>query len=67
MKGVVNSAPFFYIARNPDHECLWGHTSTSEDIFRESGSGCVHGFYVHGSPIFDFIWINVIRLGMCYN
>ena len=38
MKGVVNSASFFYIARNPDHECPWGHTLTRGDIFRESGS-----------------------------
>ena len=59
MKGVVNSAPFFYIARNPDHECLWGHTSTRRDIFRESESGR----YIIGITLCNSFTWNVLRWG----
>ena len=56
MKGVVNSAPFFYIARNPDHECLWGHTETRGDIFRESGSGCYPKKCYPKRVLFGYLW-----------
>ena len=38
-----------------------------ETYFGNQDQHYVPAFYVPNSPIFDFIWINVIRLGMCYN
>ena len=44
-----------------------GYTATRWWVFSESDHKRVHGFFVHGSHIFDLIWINVIRLRMYYN
>ena len=47
---------------NPDVNHLWGDTATSWWVLSESDQQ-----RVHGSHIFDLIWINVIRLRMYYN
>ena len=52
---------------NPDVNHLCSHTATSWWVLSESDQQRVHGFVVHGSHIFDLIWINVIRLRMYYN
>ncbi len=45
----------------------WVLSESDNERFCGFFSKRVHGFFIHGSHIFDLIWINVIRLRMYYN